>query len=80
MKTVDIVNTAAACLRPGGVMVVNTVVISSVATALSALERLDFETEIVQVQVNTGRRIPTGERMEAANPVWIATGGKKQEP
>ena len=74
-----IINTAAACLRPGGVMVINTVVIASVATALSALESLDFETEIVQIQVNTGRRIPTGERMEAANPVWIATGRKKQE-
>lgn len=75
-----IINTAAARLNPGGVMVINTVVISSVSTALSALKSANFETEVVQVQLNTGRRMPTGDRMEAANPVWITTGRKKQEP
>jgi len=74
-----IINTAAARLLPGGVMVINTVVITSVAAALSALKKLEFETEIVQIQVNTGRPMPTGDRMEAANPVWITTGKKKQE-
>ena len=80
-KNLDaIINTAAACLHPGGIMVINTVVITSLAAALSALKNLDFETEIVQIQVNTGRHMPTGDRMEAANPVWIVTGRKKQEP
>jgi precorrin-6Y C5,15-methyltransferase (decarboxylating) len=75
-----IINTAAACLRPGGVITINTVMIASMATALSTLKSLDFETEIVQVQVNTGRQISTGDHMEAANPVWITTGRKKKEP
>ena len=70
----SIITTAAQYLKPGGGIVVNTVLIPNVETARATLEGLDFNTEINQVQINRSRPMPWAERLEALNPVWIISG------
>ena len=74
-----IVTAAARCLKPGGRIVVNTVLIPNLQAVMTALDRLKFETEVIQVQINRGRQMPWAERFEAQNPVWIITGIRKAE-
>jgi precorrin-6Y C5,15-methyltransferase (decarboxylating) len=69
-----IITVAAQNLKPGGVMVVNTVLIPNVETARAALDDLGFKTEIIQAQINRSRPMPWAERLEASNPVWIISG------
>jgi len=71
-----IIDTAARCLKPAGVMVVNTVLIPNVQVALNALKHFGFETEAIQVQINRSREMPWAERLEAQNPVWIISGSR----
>ena len=73
----EIIIAAAAHLKPNGIIVVNTVLIPNVEVALTALKRLEFETEVIQVQINRSRKMPWAERLEAQNPVWIITGVRK---
>jgi precorrin-6B C5,15-methyltransferase / cobalt-precorrin-6B C5,C15-methyltransferase len=68
-----IIRAAAPRLRPGGVLVVNTVLWQTAAAATAALRRLGFRPQTVQVQINRSRPMPFGERLEALNPVWIVT-------
>jgi len=70
----EIISTAAAFLKPNGIMVVNTVLIPNVQVALTTLKRFGCETEAIQVQINRSREMPWAERLEAQNPVWIITG------
>jgi len=71
-----IITAVAPYLRPQGVMVINTVLIPNVETARAALEKLQFKTEIIQVQINRSRPMPWAARLEASNPVWIVTGSR----
>jgi len=66
-------------LKPAGRMVINTVLIPNLQVAMTALSRLKFETEVIQVQINRSREMPWAERFEAQNPVWIITGIRKAE-
>jgi precorrin-6Y C5,15-methyltransferase (decarboxylating) len=61
-------------LNPQGIMVINTVLMSSVATTIDTLKNLDFKTDVVQMQVSRGQAMPWGERLEAQNPIWIISG------
>lgn len=70
----SIITAAAQYLKPRGLMVVNTVLIPNVEDARATLEKLEFTTEIIQVQINRSRQMPWAARMEAMNPVWIITG------
>jgi precorrin-6Y C5,15-methyltransferase (decarboxylating) len=65
---------AAQYLKPEGMMVINTVLIPNVETARATLEKLGFNTEIIQVQINRSRQMPWAERLEPLNPVWIISG------
>jgi precorrin-6Y C5,15-methyltransferase (decarboxylating) len=71
-----------ACFRlnPAGTIVVNTALISSMTAAIDAIEGLGLDTDMVQVQINRGRKMPWGQRLEAENPVWIISGDKKDDP
>ena len=69
-----IVRAAAGFVKPGGLMVVNTVLISSFEAAGREMQRLGFDPDVVQVQVNRSRSMPWGSRLEAENPVWIISG------
>ena len=75
----SIITAAAQYLKPRGVMVINTVLIPNVETARATLEKLDFETEVIQAQINRSRQMPWAARLEAQNPVWIITGMRKSE-
>jgi precorrin-6Y C5,15-methyltransferase (decarboxylating) len=70
----SIMTAAVQYLKPAGVMVVNTVLIPNVETARTTLEKLDFNTEIIQVQINRSRQMPWAARLEPLNPVWIISG------
>jgi len=70
----SIITAAAQYLKPKGLMVINTVLIPNVETARATLEKLDFETEVIQAQINRSRKMPWAERLEAQNPVWIISG------
>lgn len=78
-----IIEAAAGRLRPGGVMVANTVLIQNIDAALGAFTTLGFETDITQVQISGGKKMPWGDRLQPQNPVWIITGaspdGRPQE-
>jgi precorrin-6Y C5,15-methyltransferase (decarboxylating) len=76
---VSIVSEAARHLEPGGIVVVNTVLMQSVHDASAALRRLGFATEMIQVQIQRSEPMPWSERLEALNPVWIITGRRKCE-
>ena len=73
----DIIRAASAYLRPAGIMVVNTVLINSIDTAVRTLETLGFQTNTVQVQINRSRNMPWGQRFKAESPVWIVAGERK---
>ena len=73
----EIVRAAAERLLPQGRIVVNTVLIETFSKAVSELDRLGFETETVQVQINEGARMSAGTRFAAKNPVWIVSAQRK---
>lgn len=68
------IETAAERLKTGGVMVVNTVLLDSLNTAVAAMKRRGLDTDVTHIQISRSRPMPTGERMEALNPVWIVRG------
>ena len=70
----SILQAATELLKPEGVVVVNTVLLPSLAAATGQLQRLGFETDVVQVQINRSKTMPWGERLAAENPVWIISG------
>jgi precorrin-6Y C5,15-methyltransferase (decarboxylating) len=72
-----IIASAGSNLRPGGRMVVNTVLLESMDAVRNTLRVLDYKSEVVQVQVNASREMPGGLRLAAHNPVWIVTGWKE---
>ena len=75
----NIINAAAAFLKPNGLMVVNTVLMQNLQTAAETLKALDFKTSQVQVQISRSQDMPWGDRLEAQNPVWIISGIRKSE-
>jgi precorrin-6Y C5,15-methyltransferase (decarboxylating) len=60
-------------LQPGGVIVVNTVVLENLLAATDVLADLGYRSDTVQVQVSRSRPMPGGRRLEAENPVWVLT-------
>ncbi len=75
-ELLTIIARAGTRLGPGGVMVVNTVLIQHTTPVLDLLRQMGFTAELVQVQVSKSKPMPVGERLEALNPVWIISGEK----
>ncbi len=71
-----ILRAAAGRLKPDGRIVVNTVLIDTLAAAQSTLDDLGFALDTIQIQVNRAAPMPFSHRFEAANPVWIVTGSR----
>ncbi len=69
-----IIQTAAAHLLKNGIIVVNSVLFSSLETAVNTLQSLHFKTDFIQIQVNVGKKMLESTRLEATNPIWIVTG------
>ena len=63
-------------LRPGGHLVMNTVLIRTLDRAVDLLEKKGFNTRINQIQVSRSRKMPDSIRFEALNPVWILSAAK----
>ena len=63
-------------LNPGGVMVINTVLLDNLHQILDALEELGMPPDVVQLQVSRSRSMPWSRRLEAQNPVWIVSAMK----
>jgi precorrin-6Y C5,15-methyltransferase (decarboxylating) len=76
-KLSKIIEAAAGFLKPNGIVVINTVLMPNVLTAMQTLERLGFRTSMVQAQISHSRKMPWAERLEAQNPVWIISGSGK---
>jgi precorrin-6Y C5,15-methyltransferase (decarboxylating) len=72
----EIIRMAAGRLRPGGIIVINTVLIDNLLTARRTLDALGFDVDMVQIQVNRATAMPFSHRLQAANPVWIITGSR----
>ncbi len=77
MDLETILTVALTRLNPGGIAVVNTVLLGNVHTAMTTLETLGFETDIVQIQVNSGHAMPWNMMLKAGNPVFIIRGVKQ---
>jgi len=73
-----IISAATVHLKPDGVIVVNTVILTHVGTAMTELEKAGFTVDVIQVQVNRRKPMPHGERFQAENPVWIVSATRKQ--
>ena len=74
-----IIRAAAAYMKVPGIMVINTVLLQNMQTALDTLQKNGFITEIIQVQISAGKAMPWGQRLAAQNPVWIVTGIRNEE-
>ena len=70
----DIVAAAVDRLNPGGVVVVNTVLLDNITRITDLLYDRGLETDVVQVQVARGRPMPWSRRLEALNPVFVISG------
>jgi precorrin-6Y C5,15-methyltransferase (decarboxylating) len=75
----EIIDTAAGFLKSNGIVVINTVLMPNVLTAMETLEALGFKTSMVQTQISHSRKMPWAERLEAQNPVWTVSGIGKGE-
>lgn len=71
-----IIRQAASRLKPGGRMVVNTVLLDTIQSAVAAMQQLGWEADLVQAQISRSERMPWSLRMTAHNPVWIVSGAK----
>lgn len=72
----QIIKTACDKLAPSGIIVVNTVLLQNLETALTFLKKYKFDPHFVQIQVSRSKGMPFGDRLEALNPVWIISGSK----
>jgi len=77
MNLKPILQKTAGRMKSGGIIVVNTVLLDSVSVSLETLEELNFITEIVQVQVSRGHRMPQSLMLKSQNPVFIISGEKR---
>lgn len=74
-----IVQAAAGRLKPGGILVINTVLLGSLALARETLDGLDFSLETIQIQVNRSSPMPWSERLVPQTPVWIIQAKKEYQ-
>jgi precorrin-6Y C5,15-methyltransferase (decarboxylating) len=73
-----IMNTCCVRLKEQGIIVINTILIQNMETALRVLKQNGFSCEMVQVQISRSKPMPYGDRLEPLNPVWIISGRKPQ--
>ena len=62
-------------LRPGGRLVMNFVTLENLATATQALQQLNADWDVLQLQAARSRPILHMHRMAAENPVWLVCAG-----
>ncbi len=78
-KLCGIIEKSAKFLKKDGIIVINTVLLQNMEKPFALLKNLGFETDMIQVQINSASPMPWGQRFKAQNPVWIITGLKKTD-
>jgi precorrin-6Y C5,15-methyltransferase (decarboxylating) len=73
-----IMNRCCGRLKEQGIVVINTILIQNMDTAIRVLKRNSFSWEMVQIQVSRSKPMPYGDRLEPLNPVWVISGRKPQ--
>ncbi len=63
-------------IKEGGAIVINTVIMESMETAVKTLRDKGFSPQMIQVQISRSKPMPYGTRLDALNPVWIVSGSK----
>ena len=76
-ELVDIATVAVGYLKPGGILVVNTVLMDNLTRVYNTLREAGMEVEVVQIQVSRGKTMPWSYRMETQHPVWILSAQRK---
>ncbi len=66
-------------LRPGGRIVVSVVTLENMATAREALAASSFAADTTQISVSRSRTVAGLTRLQAANPVFLITGTRREE-
>jgi precorrin-6Y C5,15-methyltransferase (decarboxylating) len=72
-----IIDGAFKALKKDGLIVINTVVIKSLETAVNSLKKHGVKPSIVQLQVSRSVDIAGSEMLKSLNPVWIISGKKE---
>lgn len=72
----EIIVKSTACLKSEGIIVLNTVLLESLGASYHTLNQMGFDVSVTQIQVSGSKRMPSGMRMSAQNPVWIVVGKK----
>ncbi len=70
----QIIDHCCKALKPGGSLVINTVVLQNTEAALTQLKANNIQPEITHLQISRNAPIPGGDRMVPLNPVWIISG------
>jgi precorrin-6Y C5,15-methyltransferase (decarboxylating) len=73
-----IIEASAAKLKPGGRIVINTVLLSNLTAARDRLKQLGMTPTVIQTQVSRSTPMPWDERFDAQNPVWTLSGTKEE--
>jgi precorrin-6Y C5,15-methyltransferase (decarboxylating) len=73
-----IMSTCCVRLKEQGTIVINTILIQNMETAIRVLKQKSFPYEMIQIQVSRSKPMPYGDRLEPLNPVWIISGRKPQ--
>lgn len=74
-----IIREAAGRLKPDGVLVINTVLLGSLALARETLDEVGFTHETLQIQVSRSSSMPWDERLVPQAPVWIIKAKKERK-
>ncbi len=69
-----IITGALTYLPDRGVIVINTVLLVNLQTAVTVLRRHGLAVETTQIQIAHSKTMPFDERLEAQNPVWLIRG------
>ena len=72
-----IIKAAVSRLKENGIIVINTVLLQNIDAAVQSLKELGLKTDFIQMQINQGKDMPWGARLEPQNPVWIISGIKE---
>ena len=75
----NIIRTACEYMKPEGLMVVNTILMDSLATVRKVFSEMGFQTDTIQVQINKSTEISGGQRFSALNPVWIVQAKREKK-
>ena len=76
-ETADIVELCRDKLKPGGRIVIGTILIETLYSVLKVLEKIEFASvDVTQVTISKSRKTSTGTMMLARNPVTVVSATK----